>query len=108
MFRFSYSKLTLSFASFILFVFIAGILVDMANAKNGKNSPLHTGPSVSNGKPDDTHVPPFFSGQVVIAGAPESIPEGYNVIKYLPNANLTVVAVESGKERGHIQSLTAK
>jgi len=106
--RLSYSNLILPFASFILFVFIAGISVDTINAKNGNNPPFHTGPSVSNGKPDDTHVPPFFSGQVVIAGAPETIPGGYNVIKYLPNANLTVVAVESGKERGHIQSLTAK
>ena len=106
--RLSYSNLILPFASFILFVFIAGISVDTINAKNGNNPPFHTGPSVSNGKPDDTHVPPFFSGQVVIAGAPETIPDGYNVIKYLPNANLTVVAVESGKERGHIQSLTAK
>ena len=106
--RLSYSNLILPFASFILFVFIAGISVDTINAKNGNNPPFHTGPSVSNGKPDDTNVPPFFAGQVVIAGAPETIPEGYNVIKYLPNANLTVVAVESGKERGHIQSLTAK
>ena len=106
--RLSYSNLILPFASFILFVFIAGISVDTINAENGNNPPFRTGPSVSNGKPDDTHVPPFFSGQVVIAGAPETIPDGYNVIKYLPNANLTVVAVEPGKERGHIQSLTAK
>jgi serine protease len=106
--RLSYSKLTLSFVSFILFVFIAGISVDTINAENGNNPPFHTGPSVSNGKPDDTHVPPFFSGQVVIAGAPETIPSEYYVIKYLPHANLTVVAVEPGKERGHIQSLTAR
>jgi serine protease len=106
--RLSYSNLILPFASFMLFVFIAGISVDTINAENGNNPPFRTGPSVSNGKPDDTHVPPFFSGQVVIAGAPENLPGGYNVIKYLPNANLTVVAVEPGKERGHIQSLTAK
>jgi serine protease len=106
--RLSYSNLILPFVSFILFVFITGISVDAINAQNNHNPLFHTGPSVSNGKPDDTHVPPFFSGQVVITGAPENLPDGYTVIKYLPNANLTVVAVEPGKERGHIRSLTAK
>jgi serine protease len=52
--------------------------------------------------------PPFISGQVVVAGGPYGLPAGYDVIKYLPNADLTVVAVESGREWGHIQSLRAK
>jgi serine protease len=87
--RLSFSKFILTFTIFILFVFVAGFSVDAINAEN-------------------TNKPPFFAGQVVIRGAPESIPNEYSVIKYLPNANLTVVAVEKGKERGHIQSLTAR
>lgn len=89
------SKLILTFASFILLVFITGIVANNINAEGS-------------GKSDNSNAPPFFSGQVVIAGAPESIPNEYSVIKYLPNANLTVVSVEKGKEWGQIQKLTAK
>jgi serine protease len=79
--------------------------VNVANAENGNNPPFPMGPGVSNG---NQNIPPFFPGQVVIDGAPDSIPDEYDVIKYLPNANLTVVGVEPGKERGRIQSLIAK
>jgi serine protease len=49
--------------------------------------------------------PPFVNGQVVIEGSPMTIPSGYQVVKYLPNANLTVVAVSHGSEWGHVQQL---
>ena len=52
--------------------------------------------------------PPFVLGQIVVAGGPDGLPVGYEVVKYLPNADLTVVRVESGREWGHIQSLRAK
>lgn len=52
--------------------------------------------------------PPFVPGQIVVVGGPSGIPSGYKVIKYLPNADLTVVDVGSGREWGHIQSLRAK
>lgn len=52
--------------------------------------------------------PPFVRSQVVVAGGPDGLPPGYDVIKYLPNADLTVVKVESGREWGHIQSLRKK
>ena len=41
--------------------------------------------------------PPFVPGQVVVVGGPDGLPSGYDVIKYLPNADLTVVKVESGR-----------
>lgn len=82
-------KPILTFLCLILFVFVTGISVFAANAEN-------------------TDKPPFISGQVVINGAPETIPDGYNIVKYLPNANLTIIKVSPGKERGHIQKLTAK
>jgi len=47
--------------------------------------------------------PPFRAGEVVVTGAPAELPDGYQVVKYLPHANLTVVAVGSGQEWGHIQ-----
>lgn len=108
MYKRFYSKLILTLLSFILFIFAAGISANAVNAQGNPKPQFHTGPGITGGKPDTTNIPPFFSGQVVIAGAPETIPAGYNVIKYLRNANLTVVAVEPGKERGHIQSLVAK
>ena len=73
----------------LFLIFAAGIPVSTALAADNSN-------------------PPFVPGQVVVAGGPDGLPDGYNVIKYLPNANLTVVAVEPGRERGHIQSLMAK
>ena len=51
---------------------------------------------------------PFVPGQVVVAGDPSTLPTSYDVIKYLPNANLTVVKVDIGREWGHIQALQAK
>ena len=92
-----YSYIIFVFVSFIMFTFIAGISVDAAYAGNNLKSQIHSGPVVSGSKPDNTNIPPFRSGQVVIAGAPETIPDSYSVIKYLPNANLTVVKVEPVK-----------
>jgi serine protease len=103
-----YSNVRFVLVSFIVFAFAAGISVDAAYAGNNSNPQIHTGPIVSGSKSDNANIPPFLSGQVVIAGAPETVPDGYTVIKHLPNANLTVVKVEPGKERGHIQSLAAK
>ncbi len=103
-----YSNVLFVFVSFIVFAFLADISVDETYAGNNHKPKIHTGPIVSSSKPDNTNIPPFRSGQVVISGAPEAIPDSYNVIKYLPNANLTVVKVEPGQERGHIQSLSAK
>jgi serine protease len=103
--RLCYSRLNLKFVGLILIAFIVAVsVVEVSNAANSGQ----TGSSVSKGKPVITSVPPFYSGQVVIAGAPQTIPAEYTVIKYLPHANLTVVAVAPGKERGHIVSLMAK
>jgi serine protease len=57
---------------------------------------------------DNEPGPPFVPGQVVVDGGPDGLPTGYGVIKYLPNADLTIVAAEPGRERGLIQSLRAK
>ena len=103
-----YSNVRFVFVSFIVLAFIACISMDAAYSGKDPKSQIHTGPIVSGSKPDNTNIPPFLSGQVVIAGAPETVPDGYTVIKYLPNANLTVVKVEPGKERGHIRSLAAR
>ena len=103
-----YSNVRFVFVSFIVLAFIACISMDEAYSGKDPKSQIHTGPIVTGSKPDNTNVPPFLSGQVVIAGAPETVPDGYTVIKHLPNANLTVVKVAPGKERGHIQSLSAR
>jgi serine protease len=58
--------------------------------------------------PSNGSGPPFVPGQIVVTGGPDGLPAGYDIIKYLPNADLTVVRVESGREWGHIQSLRAK
>jgi serine protease len=50
---------------------------------------------------------PFRTGEVVVTGAPAGLPEDLEVIKYLPYANLSVVAVEPGKEWGQVQRLRA-
>jgi serine protease len=73
----------------LFLIFAAGIQVTTALAANDSG-------------------PPFVPGQVVVAGDPSALPPGYNFIKYLPNADLTVVEVESGREWGRIQSLRAK
>jgi len=51
---------------------------------------------------------PYCPGQVVIKGGPDMVPDGYQVIKYLPHADLTVVAVESGREMLHVRNLNAR
>ena len=47
--------------------------------------------------------PPFKAGEVVVAGSPGAHLAGLNIVKYLPNADLTVVQVEKGKEFGMVQ-----
>lgn len=42
--------------------------------------------------------PPFRNGEIVVAGVPGPHLDGLEVAKYLPNADLTVVKVERGKE----------
>lgn len=51
---------------------------------------------------------PYIRGEVVIQGSPDTVPEGYRVLKYLPHADLTIVAVENGKEKLHVQNLTGR
>ncbi len=50
----------------------------------------------------------FVAGQVILAGDPQGIPAGYHVVKYYPNADLTVVNVMRGKEAEHVKSLRAQ
>ena len=47
--------------------------------------------------------PPFRNGEVVVAGAPGPHLDGLEVKKYLPNADLTVVNVERGREFAMVQ-----
>jgi serine protease len=58
--------------------------------------------------------PSFKTGELVVAGAPGKHLDGFEVLRYLPHANLTVIQVEKGKEfkmaqrfqgRGHKTSL---
>ncbi|MGV6827046.1 MAG: S8 family serine peptidase [bacterium] len=51
--------------------------------------------------------PPFKSGEIAVYASPADLP-GYQVKKYLPNAGISVVQVQSGKEWGQIQKLRAK
>lgn len=44
--------------------------------------------------------PPFRRGEIVVAGSPEDISSSFKVIKYHPNADLTVYQVEPGRELG--------
>jgi serine protease len=46
--------------------------------------------------------PPFKKGQVAVYAEPEML-AGFNVSKYLPNAGISIVEVESGREWGLIQ-----
>lgn len=48
--------------------------------------------------------PNFIPGQIVVKGVPSAFVD-YDVVKYLPKANLTVLSVEPGRERGEIQRL---
>ncbi|MBU0943748.1 MAG: S8 family serine peptidase [Proteobacteria bacterium] len=50
----------------------------------------------------------FFPGQVVLAGNAQEMPAGYQVSKYYPLADLTVVRVSRGKEREHVKSLRSQ
>ncbi len=47
--------------------------------------------------------PPFKAGQIVLAGSPGKHLGELQVVKYLPNADLTVVQVDKGKEFGLVQ-----
>ncbi len=59
------------------------------------------GSGVVMGAPGDGG-PPFRAGEVVVAGQPSDFP-GFNAVKYLPHAGLTVLRVETGREWGQIQ-----
>ncbi len=50
----------------------------------------------------------FVPGQLVIEGPPESLGGAFQVIKYLPRSNLTVVAVERGRELAQLRSVRAR
>ena len=47
--------------------------------------------------------PPFKTGEIVVAGSPGAHLAGFNVVKYLPNADLTIVQVDKGREFGMVQ-----
>ena len=47
--------------------------------------------------------PPFKAGEIVVAGSPGAHLAGLNVVKYLPNADITVVQVDKGREFGMVQ-----
>lgn len=61
---------------------------------------------VSTGDPGEQG-PPFRAGEVVVAGQPADFP-GFEALKYLPHAGLTVLRVESGREWGQVQRLRAE
>jgi serine protease len=46
--------------------------------------------------------PPFIKGQIAVYASPHEISD-LNVVKYLPNAGISVVGVKSGKEWGQVQ-----
>lgn len=48
--------------------------------------------------------PPFKSKQVVVEGEPDTL-MGYDIVRYLPHANLTIIAVEPGQELAEINRL---
>lgn len=47
--------------------------------------------------------PPFKAGEIVVAGSPGAHLTGFNIVKYLPNADITVVQVDKGREFGMVQ-----
>ena len=61
---------------------------------------------VSTGDPGEQG-PPFRAGEVVVAGQPADFP-GFEALKYLPHAGLTVLRVETGREWGQVQRLRAE
>jgi len=46
--------------------------------------------------------PPFIKGQIAVYASPHEISD-LNVVKFLPNAGISVVGVQSGKEWGQVQ-----
>lgn len=55
------------------------------------------GSTLAGAAPQEGATPPFFKGQIVVEGTAGDYPNS-EVIKYLPLSNLTVLAVEPGKE----------
>lgn len=51
--------------------------------------------------------PPFKAGEVAVYASPDQLP-GQQVIKYLPNAGISVLRVATGKELGLVQKLRAQ
>ncbi len=54
------------------------------------------------------HGAKYKGGQIVVEGKPETFAADYEIVKYLPHANLTVLKVERGKEWGQLQKERAK
>ncbi|MGR3317342.1 MAG: S8 family serine peptidase [Candidatus Anammoxibacter sp.] len=102
-----FNKSILTFVSFIFFVSITCILVAEINAGNSNAPDFHTKPAVITGGSETTGKPPFRSGQVVVNGSPEDFGD-YDVVKYLPLSNLTILSVKPGKELGEIKRLRGK
>jgi len=48
--------------------------------------------------------PPFIKGQIAVYASPHEI-SALNVVKFLPNAGISVIGVQSGKEWGQVQKL---
>jgi serine protease len=46
--------------------------------------------------------PPFIKGQIAVYASPHEISD-LNVVKFLPNAGISVISVQSGKEWGQVQ-----
>jgi serine protease len=65
-------------------------------------------PQTANCTTDNATGPPFFVGQIVVQCSPDQLPPGYEVIKVLPHAHLTVARVEPGKELGQAKALQTK
>ena len=70
-----------------IFLFIAVVLSVASNTRAANNNAG----------------PPFKSGEVVVAVAPGAHLAGLAITKYLPNANITVVKVDRGRELATVQ-----
>ena len=55
------------------------------------------------GAAENDNGPKFKAGELVVAGAPGAHLDGFEIVKYLPHANLTVIKIEKGKEFGMAQ-----
>jgi len=64
---------------------------------------LLLGPASSASAAGPAEGPPFKAGEIVVAGAPGPHLAGLQVAKYLPNADLTLVKVEKGREFAAVQ-----